>query len=54
MTKPISTTTNQAADKMTKVKCHLCNFEWNYKGERTMATCPNCSRKTLAKKEGEQ
>jgi hypothetical protein len=33
-----------------KAKCHLCSFEWDYSGDRAMATCPNCMRKTPVKK----
>lgn len=36
---------------MTQVKCHKCNFQWNYKGDRDYATCPNCRLKTEVKKE---
>lgn len=32
--------------KKTKMKCHLCDYEWDTLSERKMITCPNCISKT--------
>ena len=28
-----------------KAKCKKCNYEWEYKGNMMMATCPSCASK---------
>lgn len=31
---------------MTEVTCHACGYSWEYTGEMSLATCPNCNVKT--------
>ena len=28
-----------------KTTCLKCNYQWDYKGDKANATCPNCQRK---------
>ena len=34
---------------MEKINCEKCNHVWEYKGNRLMATCPNCMSKVRCK-----
>jgi len=29
-----------------RVRCHLCEYEWETRSEKQMVTCPSCGRKT--------
>ena len=29
-----------------EVTCHACDYEWDYSGDMTKATCPSCNVKT--------
>ena len=38
-----------------RVKCHICKYEWNYKGlNKFYATCPRCLRKVKLADPGEK
>ena len=34
------------------VKCHVCEYSWNFKGKLIRATCPNCGAKCSIEKCG--
>ena len=41
-------------DKMPKVKCPKCEYEWETKAKLNSITCPNCQRKFDRPKEGKK
>jgi len=43
--------TKNGVVRKTWLKCKNCGWEWNYKGKKDYATCPNCRRAVNIKTE---